>query len=137
MENNLIKILVMKRTITTKAGRKFPHFFTLMNLATAKGEALQERFVDVKFADTCDTSKFGRKNYIYVTEDDYLAPWYYQIKDKKDKKGNIIKDENGNPKKEYPHVWIKGFDHFEVCAPSQNRNAFITDEKPTKETTID
>ena len=90
MENNLIKILIMKRTITTKEGRKFNHFFTLMTLAEGKGKELQERFVDVKFAQTCDVSKFGRKNYIYVTEDDYIAPWYYQIKDKKDKKGNVI-----------------------------------------------
>ena len=129
MENNLTKILIMKRTITTKEGRKFNHFFTLMTLAEGKGKELQERFVDVKFAQTCDVSKFGRKNYIYVTEDDYIAPWYYQVKDKK--------DANGNPKKEYPHVWIKGFDHFEVCVPTQNRNAFVTDEKRTKETTID
>lgn len=137
MENNLIKILIMKRTITTKEGRKFNHFFTIMSLAEGKGKEIQERFVDVKFAQTCDVSKFGRKNYIYVTEDDYIAPWYYQIKDKKDKNGNVIRDANGNHKKEYPHVWIKGFDHFEVCAPTQNRNAFVTEEKPTKETTID
>lgn len=133
-QENLLKIMVYKRNRTTKDGkRKFYSYRTEMNLPFKNEESkgLQHCYLDLKFGKeiTADRLKdFKSRGYITCKQEDVSAPFIYEIKE-------VEKD--GKPKKEYPCVWIHGFESYTESVRRQTQNAFATDEAETEQIEID
>lgn len=95
-------------------------------------EEKANRWVDLKFkreafkeavGETINVSSIDDLSggFLYVKGGYIDKPKRYQIKDKVDKNGNTIYDENGEALKQFPECWIKGgIIGFEKYVPSQD-----------------
>lgn len=125
-QNDLIKILITKRNLKSKDGKKkFSTFRTKMFLLV-KGEeekGKQEKWVTVKFPSDVDTKNLSR-GLLTVKVADISFPRIYEVTN------------NKNGEVEYPTVWVREFKEFHSIE-REVENPFITDEVDTEETDID
>lgn len=135
-QNLLLKIqIIKKKKVVKSTGVVFYTYSSPMYLSEVGKNELVKHWIDVKFSKKLDQVKLQSikgKGYIYAHSEDIIAPEYYIVKDKYDKQGNKIEG-----KKEYPHMTIMDFDHFEAKKRVLKQSAFITDEEETEESTID
>lgn len=135
-QNLLLKIqIIKKKKVVKSTGVVFYTYSSPMYLSEVGKEELVKHWIDVKFSKKMDQTKIQSikgKGYIYCRSEDVIAPEYYIVKDKYDMQGNKI-----DGKKEYPHMTIMDFDHFEANKRVLRQSSFITDEEDTEESTID
>lgn len=134
METLKVKI-IRKRMINNTNGNVFYKYRTQMFLPeTAGGEPIQH-WIDVRFADSIDSTKLKTivgMGYIEIYANDIETPDYYIIKDKIDKKtGKKIEG-----KKEYPHAYVKDFIKFTAKKKVVRQSSFVVDEEDTETTDI-
>ena len=128
-QNDLVTIRIYRGKTQTMGKKKFPTFYTKMNLVKVGEEekGKQKCNVTVKFKSDVDSKNITHGLLTCVVKDvGFPRRW------------EIIEstNEDGVVKKEYPVVWIRGFKSFEETEMDVE-NPFITDEEETEEIEID
>lgn len=127
MENNIRKLLILKKINKTADGKRtFVSYTTKMNIADKGEKELKTRWIEVRFTKDCifaegvDLDKVRGKFHLYTTAENLRAPYFYEVK-----------EEDG--KKKYPRVFIDAVDRIETINRVAPQSAFVTDEQDIEE----
>lgn len=127
MENNIRKLLILKKVNKTADGkRNFVTYTTKMKIADKGEKELKTHWIEVRFTKNCifaegvDLDKVRGKFHLYTTAENLRAPFVYEVK-----------EEDG--KKKYPRVYIDAVDRIETINRVSPQSAFVTDEEDVEE----
>lgn len=132
----LIKLKVLSTKVKQQK-KSFLRYFTYVKMLAVGEEekGKQEKSLNVRFTDDAKKELPKDIRFFILTIDtdknQIGMPRKYEIVEEE--------DENGVVKKQYPEIWVRGFEKCEKIAskPITDDVEFVVDEEPTKETEID